>query len=356
MLTYIMPNTVMPPSPPTHAHVPGTFAPTSRRGLLWILGGALLLMFLLSLFLGRYPSPPGFPPGLLASDPMAQNLVWNLRLPRALLAILVGASLAVSGNVLQLLFRNPLVEPGFLGVSQGAAFGASLALVLLGGSLAAAQGLAAFFALLGLAISVFVARRIRYGGWVLRLILAGIAVSAFFAAGVGLLKYVADPLTQLPDIVFWLLGGLWGSGWSQLGLVAAVALPCLAMLSLLRWRLDLLSLEEFTTRSLGVGGSLERSLVLLAAVLPVAAATAVAGIVGWVGLIIPQAARRLAGAGARGSLPVSLLLGALFLLATDTLGRTLTSGEIPLGILTALIGAILFLWIMSLPESREVKP
>ena len=327
----------------------------ARHGRLLLgLSALLVLAFFLALFLGRYPSPPWLPPSLLADDRVAQSLVWNLRLPRALLAVLVGASLSASGTVLQLLFRNPLVEPGFLGVSQGAAFGASLAFVMLGGAVAAVQGLAALFALIGLALAVFLARRIRYGGWVLRLVLSGIAVSALFAAGVGLMKYAADPLKQLPDIVFWLLGGLWGSGWGQFWLILAVSLPCLTLLIVLRWRLDLLSLEEATARSLGVVERSERFLVLLAAVLPVAAATAIAGIIGWVGLIIPQLARRLSGASARSSLPLAMLLGALFLLVTDTLARTLTSGEIPLGILTALLGALLFLWVMTLPEAKEV--
>lgn len=322
---------------------------------IWVLAVLLLLVMFFSLFLGRYPTPFWLSPLQIATDPLAAALVWDFRLPRILLAVLLGAALSTAGFAMQMVFRNPLVEPGFLGVSQGAAFGSALTIVAFGGSLALAEGLAALFAILGLLLSYLFARAIRYGGWVLRLVLAGIAVSALFAAGVGMLKFVADPLRQLPEIVFWLLGGLSGARWEQVWYVLPFALIGLLVLFLLRWRLNLLSLDDATAFSLGVHPGRERWLVLLAAVLPVAALVSVSGIVGWVGLIVPHFSRRLVGANARWALPVAMLLGAIFVLLCDDLARTVLAGEIPLGILTSLVGALLFLWLFVRFTPRERK-
>ena len=307
---------------------------------------ALLLALLLSLFLGRYPAPYAMSPSTLLHDEMAQRLVWNLRLPRILAACLLGMTLAASGTVLQMIFRNPLVEPGFLGVSQGAAFGAALCIVYLGTSPLLIEVSATLFAGLGLALSYAFARRIRYGGWILRMILAGITVSALFSSGVGVLKYLADPLTQLPDLVFWMLGGLWGVTWSDLWYLLPPVVVGLVVLFLMRWRLNLLSLDDDTSFSLGAAPGRERTLVLVAAVSATAAVVAVAGLVGWIGLLVPHVARRCVGADARAALPASLLLGGIFALFCDNLARTLLAGEIPLGILTSFFGAMLFLGMM----------
>ena len=163
-----------------------------QRIFLW-LGLGLIVLFIVSLFWGRYPSLGLISWQQLDQDQLARLLVFNLRLPRLLTALILGVSLSASGTVFQMLFGNPLVEPGFLGVSQGAAFGAALCIVFLGGSAVAIQGLAVFFALSGLGASYFLARRIRYGGWVLRLVLSGIAVSALYSAGLGILKYWPIP-------------------------------------------------------------------------------------------------------------------------------------------------------------------
>ncbi|MCE5208901.1 MAG: iron ABC transporter permease [Chloroflexi bacterium] len=301
----------------------------------------------LSLLIGRYPAVRFIDLQTLANDPLAQRLVWNLRLPRILTAVMLGMSLSVAGTILQMLFGNPLVEPGFLGVSQGAAFGAAFCIVFLGSAAWLVQGFAAVFAIAGLAFSYLLARKIRYGGWVLRLVLSGIAVSALFSSGVGILKYMADPLSQLPEITFWLLGGLSNLNWSKaltiIPLVAAGLLVSLAM----RWRLNLLSLGDTAAHSLGVSVGRERALLLAAAVLPTAAVISVAGVVGWVGLIMPHIARRVFGADARYSLPGAMLLGGIFTLACDDLARILLAGEIPLGILTSLLGAAIFLILMA---------
>ncbi len=307
---------------------------------------ALLVIFLLSALIGRYPAPGFLPLNQLADDELAQRLLFNLRLPRLLTARLLGMTLSAAGMVFQLLFSNPLVEPGFLGVSQGAAFGAALSIIL-GGSAFFTQTSAVFFALAGLGISYVLAHRLRYGGWVLRLVLAGIAVSAFFSAGLGLLKYLADPLTQLPEITFWLLGGLASLTWGKLLGVLPVVLAGLALMFLFRWRLNLLALDEQTAFSLGVAPGRERWILILAAVLPTAVLISISGMVGWVGLIMPHIARRLFRADARFSLPASMLLGGIFTMLCDDLARTLLAGEIPLGILTSLFGAIIFLVLMA---------
>lgn len=285
-------------------------------------------------------------PASLWQDQLAQSLVLNLRLPRLLTACLLGATLAGAGTVLQMIFRNPLVEPGFLGVSQGAAFGAALAIVLVGSSTLLVQASAAFFAMLGLVFAYLLARHTHFGGWILRLVLAGIAVSALFAAGVGALKYLADPLTQLPEIVFWTMGGLWGITWSQALRTLPIVVPCLVVLYLMRWRLNLLTLEDATAFSLGVVPGRERSIVLFAAVTATAVVVSVAGVVGWIGLIVPHLARRWFGTDTQRALPAAVLLGSIFSLICDNLARTALPGEIPLGILTSLFGSLLFVLLM----------
>jgi len=174
------------------------------------------LSMLLALFIGRYPKPIWMPLELLWDDQLAQRLVLNLRLPRILAAFMVGVCLSAAGVVLQMVFRNPLVSPGFLGISQGAGFGAAVAIVFFGSAGLAVEGMALGMAFAGLALSYVLASRIQTGDWTLRLVLAGIAVSAFFSAGLGLMQYIADPLSELPDIVFWLLGDLSGVTWPEL--------------------------------------------------------------------------------------------------------------------------------------------
>lgn len=239
------------------------------------------------------------PPSLLWTDELAQRLTLNLRLPRVIAAALLGAGLSGAGVVLQMIFRNPLVSPGFLGVSQGAGFGAALAIMFLGSAALWVEGLAIVFAFLALGISYFLAQRIRFGDWALRLVLSGIATSAIFSAGVGLLKYVADPMQQLPTIVFWLLGGLWGVTWPALIRAAPITVISLAALFLMRWRLNLLSMRDESAFALGASLNRERVVILTAAVAATASTVALAGIVGWVGLIIPHLARRVVGVDAQ---------------------------------------------------------
>lgn len=301
----------------------------------------------LSLFLGRYPSAGFISLERLASDELAQRLVWNLRLPRLLTGLLLGMSLAAAGEVFQMLFGNPLVEPGFLGVSQGAAFGAAFSIIFLGNTAWMVQASATFFAFMGLGGSYLLARRVRFGGWVLRLVLAGIAISALFSSGLGVLKYIADPLSQLPEITFWLLGGLYSITWERLRSILFITVAGLYVLYRMRWRLNILSLEDETAFSLGLAPGRERALLLIAATAATAAVISVSGMVGWVGLLIPHIARRLFGADARLALPASMLIGGIFTILCDNLSRTLLPGEIPLGIFTSLAGSMFFILLMA---------
>jgi iron complex transport system permease protein len=286
------------------------------------------------------------PPSLLAQDNLAQRLVFNLRLPRLMAALLLGVTLSACGTVMQMIFRNPLVEPGFLGVSQGAAFGAALSILWLSNSTFVIEIIATIFGLLGLFLSYTLSKRIRFGGWVLRLVLAGIAVSALFSAGVGILKYLADPLTELPDITFWLLGGLWSVTWRDVLYVLPLVLPGLIIAYLMRWRLNLLSLNDETAFSLGLKPIQERAILLTAIVSATAAITSISGVVGWVGLIVPHISRRLFSANGQYSLPGAMLLGGIFTVLCDDIARSLIAGEIPLGIISSMLGAILFLYLM----------
>jgi iron complex transport system permease protein len=307
----------------------------------------LVGVFVISIFLGRYPKPGLLSLERLSEDALAQSLVMNLRLPRLLTAILLGMSLSVAGAVFQMIFGNPLVEPGFLGVTQGASFGAAFSIIFLSSTAWMVQISAAVFALLGLGLSYLLARRVRLGGWVLRLVLAGIAVSALFSSGLGVLKFIADPVTQLSEITFWLLGGLWSITWKKVFFIVPAVAIGLLIVYRMRWRINILSLSDETAFSLGAAPGRERTLLLVASVVTVSAVISVAGMVGWVGLIIPHIARRIFGADARYVIPGSMLIGASFTMLCDDLGRVLYSGEVPLGILTSLFGATIFMILMT---------
>lgn len=323
--------------------------------LLFLLAIALLIVFGLSIFVGRYPEPFWMPPALLAQEALAQKLVFSLRLPRLVMALLLGMSLSACGEVLQMLFRNPIVEPGFLGVSQGAAFGAAFAILFIGGSQLNVEISAAVFALLGLGMSFLIARVLKFGGWVLRLVLSGIVVSALMSSGLGILKYLADPLTQLQEITFWMLGGLWSTTWKSVFYVLPAVLVSLTITFLMRWRLNVLSLGDATAFSLGASAKKERILLLVSAVVATAAVTSVSGIVSWVGLIVPHLSRRIFGSNAQYSLPGSLLIGGIFTIICDVIARTLMAGEIPLGILTSFLGAAIFVALMSQDRLKVEK-
>lgn len=312
---------------------------------------ATILLSALFLFAGRYPKP-GFTFPSNWNDPMVNTILIQVRLPRILLALLAGAMLSASGFTFQMLFSNPLVEPGFLGVSQGSAFGAALMIVLGTGSSVFIQLSATFFGLVALLASYTLAQRFRFGGALLRLVLSGIAVSAIFSSALGVVKLVAEPTKDLQDITFWMMGGLWNASWNQIFSIFSIVLLCLAVLFCYRWKLNLLSLQEKTSFSVGLNPRRDRLILLVVATVGTTLTISITGLIGWVGLITPHLGRKLFGSDSSYSFPASMILGSLFLLICDTIGRTLLPTEIPIGLLTSFLGAFVFIVILSLKHQE----
>lgn len=331
-----------------------------RPVLAWSIAvAALLLVLLLAFTAGQYPLTPGAvlrallaPSGLEAPmDEGATTVVWHIRLPRIAAGLVLGAVLGAAGATYQNMFRNPLVSPDILGVSSGAGLGAALA-IFLGLPLLMVQGLAFAGGLAAVTFVYLLAGAVRRHDPVLVLVLAGVAVGALLGAGISLLKILADPYTQLPSITFWLLGGLNAVAAGDLLAALPAMLLGLLPLALLRWRINLLSLGDEEAAALGVDVRRLRRLLIAAATLATAAAVSLAGIIGWVGLVVPHMARLLVGPEFSRLLPASLLLGAGFLVATDTLARTVAAMELPLGIVTAIVGAPVFLFLLARAGQR----
>jgi iron complex transport system permease protein len=278
--------------------------------------------------------------------PPAETVILQIRLPRVFAATAVGGALAASGAAYQSLFRNPLVSPDILGVSAGAAFGAVVGIFLSLPVLAIeaasfAGGLAAVIIVYGIATAI------RGRDAVLVLVLAGVVIGALFGAGVGLLKYLADPYNQLPAITFWLLGSLAATNPRDLTSLLPAVVIALVPLALLRWRIDVMTLGDEEATALGLDTRVLRIVVIAAATLMTSAAVAASGIIGWVGLVVPHLARLVVGPAFARLLPISVLFGAGYLLAVDTAARTLGAVELPLGVLTAAFGTPVFLWLLA---------
>ncbi|NLY73427.1 MAG: iron ABC transporter permease [Tissierellia bacterium] len=310
-------------------------------------------IFLLSFSLGRYPIDPITLLKILFSRIITINKTWTdvmetvvfeIRLPRILGAVLVGAALSVSGVVYQSMFKNPLVSPDILGVSAGAAFGAALAIFFSFSSLGIQ--LSAFaFGLAGVALVYLISLRIK-GDPITSLVIMGILVGSIFSSLTSLIKYLADTDSKLPAITFWLMGSLSGVNFKALSKVLLPMAVAFIPLYLLRWRLNVLSLSEEEAKSLGLDTRKLRALVILCSSLLTASAVSISGVIGWIGLVIPHVARMLVGSDHKVLLPASMLLGASYLLLVDNISRALTTVELPLGILTALIGAPFFIFLM----------
>lgn len=314
-------------------------------GLGLLLGGAALL----GLTLGQYPLSINEVVQSLwstgAEQTAADVVVWNLRLPRLFAAIMVGAALAAAGATYQAMFRNPLVSPDILGVSAGAGLGAVLGLYL-SLPLAGIQLLAFAGGLMAVGLVYMISLSSRRYDPVLILVLAGVAISTLLGAGISLLKILSDPYTQLPSITFWLLGGLNLVSHQELLHALPFMILGLIPLVLLRWRINLLSLSELEAQALGVNPARLRLVLIVCATLMTAAAVSFTGIIGWVGLVIPHMARLVVGPEFSRLLPTSLLMGAIFLVLTDNLARNVAYMELPLGVVTALIGAPFFLYLL----------
>jgi iron complex transport system permease protein len=270
----------------------------------------------------------------------------RVRLPRVAAAALVGAALAGAGSAYQTLFRNPLVSPDILGVAAGAGLGAVVG-ILLSLPVMGIQALAFLVGLATVALVYLIAAALRGHDRTLVLVLSGVVVGALAGACISLVKILADPYDQLPAITFWLLGSLAGVKLNDLGVVAPLVLIGLVPLVLLRWRIGVLSLGDDEARALGVDVPRLRPLVIAAATLMTASVVAISGVIGWVGLMIPHIARMLVGPNFDRLLPAAMLMGASFMLIVDGLGRSLGRVETPLGILTAVLGAPFFLWLLA---------
>ena len=320
-----------------------------------------ITVILISLFIGRYPlSVPDVFSALfhgmglthLETTPVHLNVIWDIRLPRAILGAMVGASLAVSGASFQGMFRNPLVSSGILGVSSGAGFGASLAIVLFQGQPVYIYLFAFGFGLLAVFLAYLIGFTYKSTPTIM-LVLGGVIVGAIFSALISLIKYMADPYEQLPSIVFWLMGSLASARFSEI-LVSLIPMATgVTGLMAMRWRLNVLSMGDQEAQSLGVNIFVTKGLAIFFATIATAGAVCVSGIIGWVGLVIPHIGRMIVGNNNVYLIPVSMCIGAAYLVLVDNLARTLTGSEIPLGILTSLIGAPFFVYLLKRAKGRD---
>lgn len=311
---------------------------------------ALVAAVLFSFAIGQYPVTPvelvqgvqrHFSDAVLTQQDLSvDKVIFSIRIPRILLVILVGAALASAGAAFQGMFRNPLVSPDLLGASAGASFGACISL-LLGLSVAATQLLSFVGGLAAVAATMFLNRMVKYDR-LLGLVLGGILVSTLFQSGTSIVKLCADENDTLPAITYWLMGSFSGANTDDLKIAVVPLLLGFALLLMQRWKLNVLSLGEDEARSLGVNVKRTRFVVIVAATLLASASVAVSGVIGWIGLVIPHLARAVVGPDYRRLLPASMLLGALYLLLVDDIARCLLSMEIPIGILTALLGVPFF--------------
>jgi iron complex transport system permease protein len=312
-----------------------------------------VLLFFGSFMIGRYPVSPMdvilaigsvFVPIKTNLDPTIYTVVWEIRLPRIIAAMIVGAALSISGASFQGTFQNPLVSPDILGVSSGAGFGAAVA-ILLSFSMVMIQITAFLFGLIAVILTYFLSKKLKENT-VLMMVLGGIAIEALFSAFISCIKYLADPDSKLPEIVYWLMGSLSAvNSSSVLMIIGPVSIGFSALL-LIRWRINVLSMSDDEARALGVNTEKMRLVVVVCCTLLTASVVSISGIIGWVGLVIPHAARMIVGPDHRKLLPASISLGATFLLLVDDVCRTATSIEIPLGILTAIIGAPFFIYLL----------
>jgi len=327
-----------------------------NRGAGWkiiILLFTLIFIFIFSFALGRYPVPPGQLLEVLASQIITMEPTWNVtvetvifqvRLPRILAAILVGAALSTAGAAYQGMFKNPLVSPDILGASAGAGFGAALG-IYFSFSMVGIQLMAFVGGLLAVGLTYGISIRIRHDP-MLALVLSGVMIGSLFTAAISCIKYIADPYDKLPAITFWLMGSLASITSRDVYMVLIPIILGGLLLYLLRWRLNVLAMGEEEAQVLGINTRAMKTIVIICCTLMTAASVSISGLIGWVGLVIPHLARMIVGPNYQVLLPASILLGGAYLLLVDDLARLIASMEIPLGILTALIGVPFFLYLL----------
>lgn len=317
-----------------------------------------LIAIVFALFIGRYPITFSqvievlTGPLLDAKAVTMRSVILNIRLPRAILGLIVGGTLALSGAVLQGIFRNPLVDSGMLGVSNGASFGAILGFIFFDGRYSLVLLLSFAFGVFAVYLSYSIAK-IYNGAPTIMLVLGGVIVSSLFSSLVSLGKFIADPFDQLPAIVYWLMGSLSGADYGDIMIVIIPVVVGTFLTLLLRWRINVLSLGDSEAESLGVNVKVTKILLIVCVSVMTAAAVSVSGTIGWIGLIVPHIIRMLLGNDHRTLIPASFAFGGGFLILVDVVARSLTTSEIPIGILTALIGAPFYVLLLRQTKGSE---
>ncbi|MBU0632204.1 iron ABC transporter permease [bacterium] len=325
----------------------------------WIVVSTLLLILfaILSLLWGQYPIDFhtfisyldykffGSTNGDIATFALLDNIIMEIRLPRVILAILIGSSLATSGAVFQAMFVNPLVSPGILGVLAGASFGAALGM-LISEQWFVVQILAFLFGFIAVGFAVIVATMVTNSRSTVMLVLGGVISGSLFTSLLSVIKYVADPYSTLPAIVYWLMGSLSSTELSNVLLLSVPMLISVALMIVMSKYFDILSLGDEEAKALGINVKLIRIVAILLATLASSLSVVMAGIIGWIGLIIPHIIRMAIGPSHRVLIPLSAILGAIFLLLADSVSRLALSVEIPIGILTSLIGIPIFVIVL----------
>ena len=315
----------------------------------------LFIIFIISLMIGRYSLDLNevfnsfwqLLTGTNSTEITGSDwrVFYYIRLPRIILVMAVGSALSVTGSVYQSIFHNPLVSPNILGVSAGAGFGVALGMLVTEGSLLWIYGLSFIFGVIAVILTFFISK-MSQGKNVMKMVLAGIVVSSLFTAMISLLKYLADPLDELPGIVFWLMGGFSRASWQEVKFITPLIAVGLIIIYIMRWYLNVMSMGDEEAISMGVNVRLIRIVLISFSTFMVAASVATTGQITWIGLVIPHIARFLVGSDHKIMIPQTIILGPMFLLIMDNIARTLTSAEIPISIITAFVGAPFFAYLL----------
>lgn len=308
----------------------------------------LILLSVFSLCIGRYELSPLEILNTLfgKGDPQEYSLLVNIRIPRIILVIISGGALALSGMVFQSMFQNPLISPDVLGVTSGCSLGAALGIVFLSASPLLIQSLSFTFGLIAVVFSIILSKRMR-SNRILALVISGIVTGALTSSMIMIIKYFADPYKELPAIDFWLMGGFYNSSWSNIAYVFVLCLVSTIVIYLFRWRLKVITMGDEGAKLLGVNVKMVRLVVILASTLLVSAVVSVAGVISWIGILVPHIVKSYAKDDISKNIPITILAGGIILLLADTLARSVTTTEIPISIVTSFVGAPFLVYLLN---------